>query len=443
MFRRYWNPEMEAGNLEAIRALEEERLRQQLAWVMERSAFYREKFKGLDPSSFRLSDLSSLPMTTKQEIRASQEAHPPLGGHACVGWDKISRIHASSGTTGKPTIVGATERDREMWKDLVARCMWAMGCRPDQRAWVPLTFGWWIAGISFFEGLQHLGAAVLPSGNQEPARTLAVLQETGADFAISTPSFIMYLARMAADMGIDPKSFGLKNIGLGGEPGAGLPDVRRQIQDAWGAKVYDCMGTADFCTVIWSECECQDGMHFFGQGYIIPEILDPATGKVLDPKKGVAGELLYTAIYRECTPLIRFRIGDVVEVIGDGQCDCGRFGPRIRCIGRTDDMLIVQGVNVYPSAVAEVVSSFRPRTTGEICIFADGSGPNVTPPVRIQAEYEPDAGDPDALKRELEQAIRQKLIFRANIELVPKGTLGAQGGMKRKLVVRPQTTPKT
>ena len=439
MYRRFWNPEMETQDPEALRPLEEQRLRQQLAWVMERSPFYQEKFKGIDPATFRLSDLPALPMTTKQEIRATQESYPPLGGHACVGWDKIGRIHASSGTTGKPTIVGATDRDREMWKDLVARCMWAMGCRPDHRAWVPLTFGWWIAGISFFEGLQHLGAAVLPSGNQEPARTLSVLKETGADFAISTPSFIMYLARMAADSGIDPKSFGLKNIGLGGEPGAGLPDVRKQIQDTWGAKVYDCMGTADFCTVIWSECECQDGMHFFGQGYIIPELLDPAPGQVIEAKKGAVGELLYTAIYRECTPLIRFRIGDIVEVLGDGKCACGRTGIRIRCVGRADDMLIVQGVNVYPSAVADVVSSFRPRTTGEIRIFADGSGPNVPPPVRIQAEYEPGVTGLDELKQELEQAIRHKLIFRAEIELVPKGTLGAQGGMKRRLVERPQT----
>lgn len=230
---------------------------------------------------------------------------------------------------------------------------------------------------------------MLPSGNNEPARTLSVLQITGADFAISTPSFITYLARLAQDeLGLDPRSIGLKNIGLGGEPGAGLPDVRRQIQETWGAKVYDCMGTADFCTVIWSECECQDGMHFFGQGYIIPELLDPLTGEVIEAKKGVVGELLYTAIHRECTPLIRFKIGDLVEVVGDGTCDCGRTGIRISCVGRADDMLIVQGVNVYPSAVADVVSSFRPRTTGEIRIFADGAGPNVQPPVRIQVEYE-------------------------------------------------------
>ncbi|MBP1155735.1 MULTISPECIES: AMP-binding protein [unclassified Paenibacillus] len=441
MDRTYWAPDMETSVPGSLHSLEESRLRQQLSWVLKHSPLYQEKFKGIDPEKFQLSDLSKLPVTTKQEVRLSQELYPPLGGHACVDWRQIGRIHASSGTTGRPTLVGASTRDREMWRDLVARCMWAMGCRPEHRAWVPLTFGWWIAGLSFYEGLQHLGAAVLPSGNNEPARTLGVLQTTGADFAISTPSFITYLAQLAQDeLGMDPRSLGLKNIGLGGEPGAGLPDVRRQIQETWGAKVYDCMGTADFCTVIWSECECQDGMHFFGQGYIIPELLDPVTGDVIEVKKGVVGELLYTAIHRECTPLMRFKIGDLVEVVGDGTCDCGRTGMRIRCVGRADDMLIIQGVNVYPSAVADVVSSFRPRTTGEIRIFTDGAGPNVQPPVRIQVEHEPDVGDLEALKHDIELAVRQKLVFRANIEWVDKGALAAKGGMKRNLVERPKVS---
>jgi phenylacetate-CoA ligase len=436
-YRTFWNPEMETATPESLAKFEEKRLREQLLWVLEYSPFYREKFKGIDPNSFRLSDLRDLPFTTKQEIRSSQEKYPPLGGHACVKWKDINRIHASSGTTGKPTLVGATSRDREMWMELVARCMWAMGCRPNSRAWVALTFGWWIAGLSFYEGLQHLGAAVLPSGNNEPARTLSILRETGVDFAISTPSFIMYLARLAQEeLGIDPRLLGLKHLGLGGEPGAGLPEVRQQIEETWGAKVYDCMGTADFCTVIWSECEYQDGMHFLGQGFIIPEIIDPQTERVLEPKKGVVGELVYTAIYRQCSPLLRFRIGDLVEVVGDGPCACGRTSYRIRCIGRVDDMLIVQGVNVYPSAVADVISAFRPRTTGEIRIKADGSGPNVQPPVRILVEYTPKAGDLTLLKREIEHSLRQKLVFRAEVELVQQGVLATRGGMKRSLVER-------
>jgi phenylacetate-CoA ligase len=436
---KYWDPEWETADPTALAQKEEERLRDQLAYVYDNSPLYRRKFDyaGVDPSRVRLQDLARLPLTTKKEIRGSQENAPPLGEHACVDWAKISRIHASSGTTGRPTLVGATQRDREMWNDLVARCMWAQGARPESRAWVALSMGWWIAGLSFLEGLQHLGAAVLPGGNTEPERSFSVVQETGLDFMISTPSFAQYLAQTARDrLDLDPASLGLQSMGLGGEPGASLPHIRQQLEETWGCKVYDCMGTADFSTVIWSECEVQHGMHFLGRGFIIPEILDLETEAPLEPKGGARGELVYTAIWRECTPLIRFRMGDLVEVVEDGKCDCGRTGLRIYPLGRADDMLIVQGVNVYPSAVADVVSAFRPRVTGHIEIQADGQGPVVQPPVRIRVEHDEGEQDLDALQAELEKDIRQKLVFRAAVELVPKGTLAPQGGMKTQLVAR-------
>lgn len=255
----------------------------------------------------------------------------------------------------------------------------AQGARPDSRAWVALSMGWWIAGLQFLEGLQHLGAAVLPGGNTEPTRSFSVVRETGLDFVISTPSFVQYLASLARENGIDLHDLGLMNMGLGGEPDAGNPHTRRQIEDTWGCKVYDCMGTADVCTVVWSECEAQDGMHFMGAGFVIPEMVDLATGDPIEPVKGATGELVYTAIWRECTPLIRFRMNDIIEVVDDAPCSCGRTSYRIRCLGRADDMLIVRGVNVYPSAVADVVRSFRPRVTGHIQIQADGPGPSVEP----------------------------------------------------------------
>jgi len=436
-WRNYWDSEWETADPEVLAPEEEKRLQAQLTYVYERSPLYRRKLDdaGVDPSRVSLEDLGHLPFTTKEEVRRSQENAPPLGQHACVDWAEISRVHASSGTTGRPTLVGATQRDRQMWNELVARCMWAQGARLDSRAWVALSMGWWIAGLSFLEGLQHLGAAVLPGGNVEPARSFTVIQETGLDFMISTPSFAQYLLQVARERDINPASLGLQNMGLGGEPGAGQPHTRRQLEESWGCRVYDCMGTADFCTVIWSECEAQDGMHFLGGGFIIPEIIDPETTNPVEPSQGASGELVYTAIWRECTPLIRFRMGDLVEVVGDGRCECGRTSYRIRCLGRVDDMLICQGVNVYPSAVADVVRALRPRVTGYIEIQADGPGPVVQPPVHVRVEYDEEQ-DLHALKTELEQKMRQELIFQAAVELVPKGTLAPQGSMKTKLVAR-------
>ncbi len=434
----YWDPHWETTPPDDLSPAIEERLRDQLRYVDDRSPFYRQKFAeaGIDPDHIGLDELAELPFTTKEEVRNSQEQEPPLGLHACVGWPEISRIHASSGTTGQPTLIGLTQRDREMWSELIARCMWSMGARPESRAWVAATLGWWIAGLTFVDSLQQLGAAVLPAGHTEPGRTFSVLQRTGVDFVISTPSFVKYLAKFAREeMDLDVATLGIRHMALGGEPGAGFPHTRRQLEEQWGCKVYDSMGTADFSTLIWSECEAQDGMHFLGQGFIIPELIDPDNGEPVAPEQGVTGELVYTAIWRECTPLIRFRIGDFAEVLGHGRCSCGRTSFRIRVAGRTDDMLISQGVNIYPSAVADVVAGMRPQTTGQVQIQAGYEGPSIEGPVPITVEYD-EASDLSALKTELEDRVRKELIIRADVELVPKGTLAPESGMKSPLVRR-------
>jgi phenylacetate-CoA ligase len=422
----------EASPPEELVPIVEERLRRQLGWVLERSPFYREKLAGVEPEGFTLERLAELPFTVKDEVRRTQEEHGPFGGHACVGWDEVARVHASSGTTGQPTLVGATRRDLDGWNEIMARCLWAQGVRPSSRAWVPVPLGWWIAGLSFVDALQHLGAAVLPSGNTEAARTFRVLARTGADYANGTPSLMRHLASVARDeLGLDPRSLGLSSIGVGGEPGAGLPHVRSQLEEEWGATVYDNMGTADFCTLLWSECEAQDGMHFMAGGYVHPELVDLETLEPLAIEEGATGELVYTALNRQCTPLLRFRIGDIARIVGTGTCSCGRTSFRILCVGRSDDMLICQGVNVYPSAVADVVAAFRPRTTGQLAIEVAGAGPSVAPPVSILVEANENGG----LKAELEARIRSELVFRADVRLVEPGSL-ARPGVKTALVRR-------
>jgi len=209
---------------------------------------------------------------------------------------------------------------------------------------------------------------------------------------------------------------------VGGEPGGGIPHIRQKIENAFEANVQECMGNGDMLGLMWAECEYKNGMHFVGQGACHPEIIDPATGDVLDVKEGLKGELVYTSIDRECQPLIRFRTRDHV-VVTQTHCECGRTGYCIKCIGRTDDMLIVSGVNVYPSAIRDVVGTLLPRVTGEILIQLVEPPPSVQPPVKIKVEHGQDPGDPRSLKNEIEKLLREKLIFSANVELVPPGTL--------------------
>jgi phenylacetate-CoA ligase len=194
------------------------------------------------------------------------------------------------------------------------------------------------------------------------------------------------------------------------------------------------MGNSDAAPIIFGECPAQKGMHFCAQEYIVCELINPDSGEVIAMNDGAEGELVYTLIDRECCPLVRFRTRDRITVFTD-PCECGRTSFRIRCIGRTDDMLILLGVNVFPSAIKDVITAFRPRTTGDMMVLLDEPGPKVDPPLKIQAEYGTGETDLHSLKMELEKILRDKLVFRADVELVPEGTL-PRFEMKAKLIRR-------
>jgi phenylacetate-CoA ligase len=192
------------------------------------------------------------------------------------------------------------------------------------------------------------------------------------------------------------------------------------------------MGNSDAAPIIFGECPAQQGMHFCAQEYIVCELIDPDSGKVIEMTDNAQGELVYTLIDRECCPVVRFRTRDRITVFTE-PCDCGRTSFRIRCIGRTDDMLILLGVNVFPSAVKDVITAFRPRTTGDMIILLDKPGPKVEPPLKIQVEHAAGEKNLEVLKKELETALRDKLVFRADVELVPEETL-PRFEMKAKLI---------
>lgn len=216
---------------------------------------------------------------------------------------------------------------------------------------------------------------------------------------------------------------GIKYILAGGEPGAAIPSVREKVEELFGCLFLEMMGNGDMCGQIWSECRYKHGMHFVAQGIVHPEIIDPDSGEVQEIKEGARGELVYTALERECIPLVRFRTRDHVEVT-QTSCECGRTGFGIRVFGRTDDMIVVQGVNVYPAAIRDTVASLSPRTTGAIEVQLYEPPPEGwNPPIHVKVEHGPDVSDVEQLKQELEGLIRDKLIFRINIEMVPPDAL--------------------
>ncbi|MEK3645152.1 MULTISPECIES: phenylacetate--CoA ligase family protein [Aeribacillus] len=420
-----------------LKDFQEIKLRKQIKYVYENSPFYREKFRqaGISPDDIQtIGDLEKVPFTTKDEIRESQKIQPPLGLHAAASLEDVIRVHSSSGTTGKPTYVGITRHDWDIWTEILARVLTTHGIGRDSRIVFAMGLTFFV-GSSMKDGIERLGATFIPIGTGASERVVQSIQDFQADVLFCTPSYASYLAEYVRDhFHMEPKDLGIKIMSVGGEPGGGLPEVRRKIEQDWGCKVLEAMGNADMAPVLFSECPEQDGMHFIGSDFVICEIIDPKTGKTIPIADGVEGELVYTAIDRECCPLVRFRTRDLIRV-KTGECKCGRKSFRIRCIGRTDDMLIVRGVNVFPSAIKDVVSSFRPQVTGEIRILLKQKPPLVHPPLPIQVEVEDGLTESEqsALKKEIESTLRSKLIFTSDVQLVPKGTL-PRFEMKAKLV---------
>ena len=254
-----------------------------------------------------------------------------------------------------------------------------------------------------------------------------------------TPNFIVYLGeKVRGVLGVDARTLSVRRISVGGEPGGSIPAVRGRIEELWGADCRDMMGGADFGSTYWAECEHKNGMHFCGQEFLLFEIIDPMTGESLPLEVGADGELVYTAIDRQSSALVRYRMGDRVRIVGTGACACGRTGPRILCYGRTDDMLIVRGINVFPSAVKDIVGTFHPETTGLMRLVVDFEGHTTQDALKLKVEYaaEVPADRLSSLTQEIEGRIKSKLSIPTNVELVPPDTLEKPGALKVKFIER-------
>lgn len=422
----YLDPEIETMSPAGVRALQEHKLAKQLDYVFARSPFYQDKLKaaGIRREHLgTLADLARLPLTTKEELRESQRAAPPLGRHACAEMADVIRIQASTGTTGRPSLVGITRQDAEVWTRVTARSFYTQGVRPTDIVMHGASLTLFAGGLPVKDAIERIGATFVPVGTGASEKLVMIARTLHANVLHSTPSYAIYLAdHVRREEKMDPRELGIEKIVCGAEPGGGIPSVRAKIQESWGARVTEGLGNADMIPIIFSECRNQCGMHYNGQEYVFVEIIDPESEQVLPVEEGVSGELIYTSLERECVPLVRFRTRDRVTVLGT-TCACGRTGFKLRCVGRTDDMLIVLGVNVFPSAVRDVVSSFRPRTTGEVQILLDEPGPGVKPPLKIVAEFADGADPPSGLQAEIEHRIKAVLTVSSSVQLVPAGTL--------------------
>ncbi|MFG2658548.1 phenylacetate--CoA ligase family protein [Streptomyces sp. NPDC048425] len=439
---KYWSS-VETLSAAEARAVQDERLREQIAHLAANSAFYREKFSknNIDVTKIRtVDDLAGLPFTEKQELRDSLTDSPPLGAHVAVDASDIVQIQASSGTTGSPSYVALTANDIVTWCELGARALYANGFRPGDR--LLHAFGMskgFVGGLPVVQTLQYMGIVDIPIGAEAGAeRLLRVQADQRPNAMIGTPYFLTHLAEQAPQIvGRAARELGVRTISVGGEPGGGLPSVREKLEALWGASAREMLGGTDIACTYWGECEAGDGMHFLSPDLMIAELIDPETGEQIAPVEGAQGELVYTALRRQASPLLRFRTRDHVVVTGT-DCSCGRTGYKVRCIGRTDDMLIVRGINVFPSAIKELVVELAPATTGEMRIRANFEGHSTQRPLPLVVEHATGVSleQQQDLRNSLEQRIRSALNVKTVVELVPEGTLKRPDHVKVALIER-------
>jgi phenylacetate-CoA ligase len=291
--------------------------------------------------------------------------------------------------------------------------------------------GPFVAGAAL-AAFDRLGLSHVPLGTGNTARLVAAIELLEPAAAALTPSYAAYLVEWAAERGVDLRGSSVERVLVAGEPGGGEPSFRAMLEEGWGARVTEAMGIGDIGPSLWGECEHQDGMHLGAHGFVHPELIDPETDAAIDMEDGATGELVLTHLQHRAAPLLRFRTRDHVEV-RTSPCRCGRTGPRIRCIGRTDDMLIVRGVNVFPSAVREVVSAFAPQVSGHILVKPEAAGVKQEPPLPVSVELAPGAPADAALAEAIGARLREVLVVQARVDLVPPGTLG-RSEYKSKLV---------
>ncbi len=438
---QFWNEKIETLPPDEMKAIQWKRLKKQLRYNYENSIYYREeKFHkvGLTPDDIHVfEDFQKLPLTTKDEHRWLQEESLRKFGHpygmiTCAPKEKIVRINSTSGTTGQPTLYTLTRNDIAVLNEMHARKYWRAGLRPGHIVLQALSLSMFTGGLPLSDGLQAMGLCVVPVGIEGGTkRVLDFTLLTKPDVLIATPSFGEYLIEQAPKItGMKARELGIRWFFCAGEPGAGISSLRKKLHEGFGAVVFDHTGGGHAFHGISCDSEPYQGMHFISPDHCILELVDPETREPLEMTTGAMGEMVFTFIGWEGSPLMRYALGDLIQIFTE-PCQCGWPEMRFKILGRTDDMLIVKGVNVYPSALKGLVGEFVPRTTGALRIVLDHPGPLVRPPLKIRVEYgSEDMSDEEKknLVQEMTDHVRYQLRLHPVIELVPPHSLPRESG---------------
>ena len=425
-----WNKHKECMSRDEMHNLQSKRLQKLVALVYRNVPFYREKMQAMDlsPADIEtIEDIVKLPFTTKQDLRDNY----PYGLQAAAP-SEIVRVHASSGTTGNATIVGYTRRDLEVWAEGMARALTAYGVRKGDTFSVSYGYGLFTGGLGAHYGVERIGAAVVPASTGNTEKHLKLIKDLGVSGIACTPSYALYLAETMERMGIKKEDLNLRIGAFGAEPWT--ENMRQEIQQRLGVKGFNLYGLSEVCGPgVSYECEAQNGSHIC-EDHFYPEIINPET---LQPLPfGEAGELVFTTLTKEGMPLLRYRTRDLCMLMG-GTCSCGRTSVRMgRVMGRSDDMLIIRGINVFPSQVESVILSmaeFEPR----YMIVVDRKNNLDTMQVQVEVRknfFNDDIGQMFQMRKALADKLKSVISIKADVKLMEPGSIERSQGKSVRVI---------
>jgi phenylacetate-CoA ligase len=401
---------LETGSRHQIEEHQLARLQHGLSVILASNAFYQAKLSSLSLPLHSLQELSHSPFTTKQELVADQEAHPIFGSNLTYPLNEYVRFHQTTGTTGRPLKILDTQESWNWWAECWTEVYRAAGVSRNDRIFLAFSFGPFIGFWSAYEGAKRLGALTIPGGGMDSLQRLRAIQELGATVLVCTPSYALRLAEVAQEHGLDMRDSAIRVTIHAGEPGASIPATRARIEQAWGARAYDHAGMTEMGAFGFT-CSQQQGIHV-NEAEFIAEILHPQSGKPVD--QGEVGELVLTNLGRLGSPALRYRTGDLVRN-GGYSCACGRSFLLLPggILGRADDMLIVRGVNIYPSALANILHRYPDVAEYRIIVTQEGPMDKIA----LQVEC------PPALLSTLQEELHIAFNVRIAVEAVDFGSL--------------------
>lgn len=425
----FLHPDKETLSREEIKALQLERLKATVKHCMN-SEFYKKRFEeaGITPDDIKtLDDIRKIPFTTKQDLRDTY----PFGMRS-VPLEKCVRLHSSSGTTGNPTVILHTQKDLDEWANAVARCLWMVGLRPDDVFQNSSGYGMFTGGLGFQYGAERLGMLTVPAAAGNTLRQIKFITDFGTTAIHAVPSYVTRIKEVMDELGIDPKKdTKLKLLAIGAEPHS--EEQRKKIEKMLGVKAYNSFGMSEMCGPgVGFECKEQNGLHFWEDYYIV-EIVDPET---LEPvPDGEIGELVLTTINREAMPLLRYRTRDLTRVLGY-DCPCGRKHIRIdRMKGRSDDMMVLRGVNIFPIQIEKILMQFKELGNNYlITLTTDEDNDNMTVEVELAEMFTDDYNRLQQLSKDITRALKDEILLTPRVKLVPRGTLPVSEGKAVRVV---------